>query len=79
MKQPLPKKYFPGCIAVIYYRKEDGYAVQMRKHFPYFDTWKEAHEYMLDKAEKKVNQMERDLASAKRHLARVQSMKNNGE
>jgi len=75
MAKELPKAYFPGCIAKIYLRTVDRWAESMKKHFPYFDTWQEAHHHMLDDATKKVKRLERDLASAKRHLAKVEAMK----
>lgn len=76
MAAKLPKAYFPGCIAAIYYRKVDKWAERHAKTGiqPYFNTWKEAHTYMLETTTKKIKRLEKDLASQRRHLAKVQAM-----
>jgi len=73
----LPMKWFPGCTAQIRLRKVDKWAEIHAKWglHPYFDTWEEAHAYMMDDAIKKVQRLEKDLASGKRHLERVKLLK----
>lgn len=76
MAKALPKKYFPGWNAKIYLSKVDRWAEMHAKNGvrPYFDTWKEAHDYMVDRATRKVVRLEKELAAEKRHLAKVQGM-----
>lgn len=76
MAKKLPLKYFPGLNAAIKLKKVDMWAEMWARQGtqPYFDTWKEAHSYMLEKAIKKQAQLEKELASAKRHLAKVRVM-----
>lgn len=74
MAKKLPLAYFPGCIAAIYKRKVDRHAEAWKIHSPFFETWLEAHGYMLNKARTAVARLEKDLASAKRHLAKVEKM-----
>jgi hypothetical protein len=73
MAKALPRKYFPGYTARIYYRKVDKWATMLKE--PYFDTWEEAHNHMLEKAKCEVTNAEKALAAAKRHLKRVEAMK----
>ena len=70
----LPMAYFPGCVAIIYYRKVDKWAKAWEKHHPFFETWQEAHSYMLEEAKKKKAFAEKELASAIRHLKKVEAM-----
>lgn len=70
------RKYFPSYTAAISYRKVDKYAEQWKEHRPFFDTWKEAHDYMVEKAMKTIEKLSRQLASEVRHLAKVQKMVN---
>lgn len=74
MTKALPKAYFPGSVAKISYRKVDKWAVAWKAHWPYFDTWEEAHAYMLDKATKHANRAKKEAAAAERHLKRVMEM-----
>ena len=75
MAKKLPLAYFPGYIAAIYKRKVDKWAQYRAKTgTPYFETWIEAHGYMLNRARTAVARLEKDLASAKRHLAKVEKM-----
>lgn len=78
MSKKLPRKYFEGCTAQIYYRKVDKWAEMYARNGVqlYFDTWEEAHKHMLSKAKNDVSQLEKRLASAKRHLDRVEKMTN---
>ena len=77
MSKPLLKKYFPvHGQAKICRRKVDRWAEIHAKNgtSPYFNTWQEARDYMLDKATKKRRTLIRDLASIERHLAKLQVM-----
>ena len=69
-------KYVPGCIAKIYYRKYDKWARYYESHGTenYFDTWKEAHDFMVADTKKKIERLERDVKSEKRHLDKVLRM-----
>jgi biotin-(acetyl-CoA carboxylase) ligase len=73
----LPMKWFPQCIAQIRFRKVDKWAEQFARNgiTPYFDTWEEAHAYMLQKAITAETKATKALASAKRHLERVKALK----
>jgi len=75
MAKANPKKWFPGYIAKIYFRKVDAWAKRRKQYQPYFDTWEEAHNYMLEKAKEDLAKSKKALASAERHLKKVQSMK----
>ncbi|MCE5335163.1 MAG: hypothetical protein LLG06_11330 [Desulfobacteraceae bacterium] len=75
MPKALPKKYFPGYTAQIFYRKVDKWAERWKYVHPYYDTWEEAHEVMLKNAMADIAKFEKSLAASKRHLARVQKMK----
>ena len=75
MAKANPKAYFPGYIAQISYRKVDRTAQMWRAHWPYFDTWKEAHDFMLERARAQLKKAQAELASARRHLDKVEAMK----
>jgi len=74
MTQPNPKKWFTSPIAKISCRKVDKWAERMRQHRPYFDTWEEAHQWMLVKAKQDLEAAKKRFASAERHLKKVQQM-----
>ena len=71
-----PMKYVAGYIAKIYYRKYGKWEQYCERNGTehYFDTWKEAHDFMITDTKKKIERAERDLASHKRHLAKVLKM-----
>jgi hypothetical protein len=73
MAKKLPLKWFPSkWMAQIKLHKVDEWAEHWAKHgSPYFDTWEEAHEYMLEKAIKRVDMARKDYTAAERYLARV--------
>lgn len=76
MAKKLPMKWFPGYTAQIRLRKVDKWAEHFAKHgSPYFDTWEEAHLYMVEKAKKDLDQCKRNFDSAKRHLSKVEALK----
>lgn len=74
MAKANPKAYFPGHIASISYKKVDAWARRQEKYQPYFDTWAEAHQYMVTRAEENLKRRESEFSSAKRHLAKVRIM-----
>lgn len=69
-----PKKYFPQPVAKINFRKMDQWAEKRKEFAPYFDSWQEAHAYMLTRAETALKRARRKVESAKRHLVKVQAM-----
>lgn len=79
MAKANPKAYFPGCIAQISYKKVDAWAKRQEKYKPYFDTWAEAHKFMMVSAEEDLKRKKRDYESAQRHLAKVMAMIEKGE
>ncbi|GIK44745.1 MAG: hypothetical protein K8L99_32810 [Anaerolineae bacterium] len=78
-KQSSPMAYFPQGIAKISYKKVDAWAERQKTTWPFFETWEEAHAFMVERAKKDIKKAERELASSKRHLASVLAMppKNN--
>lgn len=74
MAKANPKAYFTGPIARITYSKVNKWARQNERFRPFFPTWKEAHGWMMKTAEDRVKRLERELASAKRHLDKVKMM-----
>lgn len=41
----------------------------------YFDTWEEAHSYLMEKAQRKVNEARKSLEQANSELGTVKGMK----
>jgi len=74
MAKASPKAWFTSPIARISYRKVDKYARMQERWRPFFPIWAEAHDWMLTQASDKVKRLERELASAKRHMAKVKAM-----
>lgn len=76
MSKALPLKWFPGYTAQIRLGKVDGWAEVWAKQGtrPYFDTWEQARDYMIETTTKKINRLNRDLASERRHLVKVQNL-----
>jgi hypothetical protein len=74
MTAPNPRAFFPWPIAKISCKKVGVWEERQRSYRPYFDTWAEAHAYMLAQAMLKAQGAERALKSAKRHLANVRAM-----
>ncbi|WP_371767526.1 hypothetical protein [Massilia sp.] len=75
MPRANPKAYFPGPLAKISYRKVDKTAQMWRKHRPYFDTWREAHDHMLAESEKDLKQAQAKLNHAINHHLKVIALK----
>ena len=80
MAAKLPMKYVAGYTAQIRYKKIGKWEEYSAKTGiqPYFDTWEEAWKFMLDRAAKAKDRAEKDLASARRHLAKVSAMRPEG-
>lgn len=74
MAKANPKAWFTSPIAKITYRSVDKQAQTQARFRPYFTTWHGAHGWMLAKARDQVRRLERELASAKRHLSKVEAM-----
>lgn len=68
------KAWFTSPIAKISYRSVDVRAVRHREFRPYFDTWKEARDCMVELAKTRLVRYERDAASERRLLAKLQAM-----
>lgn len=75
MAKANPKAYFPNPIARISYRKVGKTDQMWRKHRPYFETWREAHDHMVAEAEKDLKQAQAKLNSAINHHLKVVAMK----
>lgn len=74
MARANPKAWFTSPIARITYRSVDKQAHYQARFRPFFPTWQGAHGWMLSKARDRVRRIERDLASAKRHLSKIEAM-----
>lgn len=74
MRSANPKAWFTSPIAKITYRKVDAWAERSKAWRPYFPTWGEAHAWMMAKAAADLKKAEQNLASAKRHMAKVKAM-----
>lgn len=74
MAKANPKAWFTSPIAKITYGKVDKWAKYSERLRPFFPTWKEAHAWMLAKAQGRAKAAERELASAKKHLAKIEAM-----
>lgn len=74
MAKASPRAWFTSPIARISYRKVDKYDQAYAHLRPFFPTWGEAHAWMLTKAAKDLKTAEQNLASAKRHMAKVKAM-----
>jgi hypothetical protein len=75
MAKANPKAYFPGCVGRISYRKVCKTDQMWRKHRPYFDTWKEAHDFMLVAAEEDLKKAQVQLNRTINHHLKVAAMK----
>lgn len=74
MPKANPKAYFPGCIAQISYKKVGKLDQSWRQHRPYFDTWSEAHDFMLTRSEQDLKKAQAQLNSAISHHLKVTAM-----
>lgn len=74
MPKANPKAWFPGQIAKINYRSVDKWALRMQHLKPYFPTWKEAHDWMLARADEQLKRAQKELKSATAHRMKVKAM-----
>lgn len=75
MPRANPKAYFPGSTGRISYRKVDKIAQSWRQHRPYFDTWGEAHVFVVTSAEQALKKAQIQLNIAIKHHLKVTAMK----
>ena len=67
------KWWFPnGYIATMSFRKPDRYDAAFKRVC--FDTWQEAHAYMLERAKLRLKRADAELRSAMRHAGKVAAM-----
>jgi len=80
MARANPKAWFTSPIAKITYKSVDAHARYQERWRPFFETWAEAHAWMLEKAKAKLVEADREAKRARRFLEKVQAMKepNNG-
>lgn len=74
MAKANPKAWFTSPIAKITYRSVDKWAVYSAKVRPYFPTWKEAHDWMLAKADERLKRAQAELNSATMHRMKLKAM-----
>lgn len=74
MPKANPKAWFTSPLAKITYRSVDKWAHYNSKFRPYFDTWKEAHEWMIAKADDRLKRATAELKSATAHHAKVKAL-----
>ena len=76
MPKANPKAWFTSHIAKISYRSVDKWAKYSEQLRPYFPTWKEAHDWMMERAGNRLKRAEGELKIAQRHCERVAAMQN---
>jgi hypothetical protein len=76
MAKANPKAWFPNPYDArpISYRSVDKWARYNEQFKPFFDTWKEAHAWMMAKADKRLKKAQSELKSATAHHAKVKAM-----
>lgn len=74
MAKANPKAWFTSPIAKISYRSVDAWAVRQAKFRPYFATWREAHNWMVRRAQGEVIQFEKRAETYRRQLAKLNAM-----
>jgi hypothetical protein len=75
MAKANPKAWFTSPIAKITYGKVDKWAKYSERFRPFFPTWKEAHGWMLAKAEDRLKKAQAELKSATKHHEKVVALK----
>lgn len=75
MAKSNPKAWFAGYIARISYKSVDKWAVCQAKFKPYFSTWREAHDWMTQKASADLLTAKKAYERAHRHAEKVKAMK----
>lgn len=79
MPKANPKAWFTSRIARISFKKVDKWALYHSKFYPYFDTWQEAHDWMLAKADERLKRATAELDSATRHRMKLKAMEKPNE
>lgn len=74
MPKANPKAWFTSPLAKITYKSVDKWAENWRTHRPYFQTWKEAHDWMLTKADDRLKKAQAELKSATMHRMKLKAM-----
>lgn len=75
MAAKLPAAWFPNpYMGTIRRLKVDRFAPVHPSLYPYFDTWAEAHEWLVDKAKKDLEKSSRELESNRKRLMRALEM-----
>ena len=78
MAKANPKAWFPGSDARMSYKSVDKHArslaVALPDYRPYFDTWREAHKWMVARADRRLKKAQDELKSAATHHAKVRAM-----
>jgi len=75
MAKANPKAWHTSPIAKITYRSVGNWDEFNAQFRPYFPTWKEAHDWMLARAEARMKRAQTELKRATSHLAKVKAMK----
>lgn len=79
MSKANPKAWFTSPIAKITYRSVDKWAKYQQSFRPFFPTWEEAKGWMVEKASERVRKAEKELKSARAHLAKVTNIQHPDE
>jgi hypothetical protein len=74
MAKANPKAWFTSPIAKIAYKSVDKWAKYQERFRPYFPTWKEAHDWMLAKADERLKKAQAELKSATKHREKIAAM-----
>lgn len=74
MAKANPKAWFTSPIAKITFRPVDKWARQAERFRPFFPTWKEAHDWMLERAALRMKIAQAELKSATAHLEKIKAM-----
>lgn len=74
MPKANPMAWVTGRTAKIAYKKVDKWVEYSSRFQPYFPTWKEAHDWMLAKADERLKKAQAELKSATKHREKVAAM-----
>lgn len=74
MAKANPKAWFTSPIAKISYRSVDKWAERQAVYRPYFNTWREAHDWMVRRAQDEVIKFEKRAETYRRQLAKLNAM-----
>lgn len=75
MAAPKPKAWFPSdWMAQIRHRKVEDADLTWAFLRPFFDTWREAHQHMLSRSDKRLDKARRELKAAESYAAKVKKL-----